>query len=172
MKNSKKILIIAGPNGAGKTTFAAEFLPNEARCPTFINADLIAAELNPLQPDLAAIQAGRLMLKMIHDCVEKEESFAFETTLSGRIYTRMVPLWQKEGYLIKLLFLRLPIPEMAITRVRQRVLEGGHDVPEQTIRRRFHSGWDNFQLVYKDMVDDWKVYDSSGGIPILIEQKD
>ena len=84
----------------------------------------------------------------------------------------MVPLWQKEGYLIKLLFLRLPIPEMAITRVRQRVLEGGHDVPEQTIRRRFHSGWDNFQLVYKDMVDDWKVYDSSGGIPILIEQKD
>ncbi len=172
MKNSKKILIIAGPNGAGKTTFAAEFLPNEARCPTFINADLIAAELNPLQPDLAAIQAGRLMLKMIHDCVEKEESFAFETTLSGRIYTRMIPLWQKEGYLIKLLFLRLPIPEMAITRVRQRVLEGGHDVPEQTIRRRFHSGWDNFQLVYKDMVDDWKVYDSSGGIPILIEQKD
>ncbi len=172
MENSKKILIIAGPNGAGKTTFAAEFLPNEARCPTFINADLIAAELNPLQPDLAAIQAGRLMLKMIHDCVEKEESFAFETTLSGRIYTRMIPLWQKEGYLIKLLFLRLPIPEMAITRVRQRVLEGGHDVPEQTIRRRFHSGWDNFQLVYKDMVDDWKVYDSSGGIPILIKQKD
>ncbi len=101
MKNSKKILIIAGPNGAGKTTFAAEFLPNEARCPTFINADLIAAELNPLQPDLAAIQAGRLMLKMIHDCVEKEESFAFETTLSGRIYTRMIPLCQKEGYLIK-----------------------------------------------------------------------
>ena len=172
MKNSKKILIIAGPNGAGKTTFAAEFLPNEARCPTFINADLIAAELNPLQPDLAAIQAARLMLKMIHDCVEKEESFAFETTLSGRIYTRMIPLWQKEGYLIKLLFLRLPIPEMAIARVRQRVLEGGHDVPEQTIRRRFHSGWDNFQLVYKDMVDDWKVYDSSRGIPILIEQKD
>ena len=81
MKNSKKILIIAGPNGAGKTTFAAEFLPNEARCPTFINADLIAAELNPLQPDLAAIQAGRLMLKMIHDCVEKEESFALRPPL-------------------------------------------------------------------------------------------
>ena len=81
MKNSKKILIIAGPNGAGKTTFAAEFLPNEARCPTFINADLIAAELNPLQPDLAAIQAGRLMLKMIHDCVEKERALPLRPPL-------------------------------------------------------------------------------------------
>lgn len=171
MKGSKKILIIAGPNGAGKTTFAAEFLPNEARCPIFINADLIAAKLNPSQPDLAAIQAGRLMLKMIHDCVEKEEDFAFETTLSGRGYTRLIPLWQKEGYLVKLLFLRLPTPEMAIARVRQRVLEGGHDVPEQTIRRRFDSGWNNFQLIYRGIVDEWVVYDSSGGKPVLIKQR-
>ena len=172
MKGSKKVLIIAGPNGAGKTTFAMEFLPNEAHCPIFINADLIAAGLNPSRPDLAAIQAGRLMLKMIHNCVEKEESFAFETTLSGRGYTRLIPLWQKEGYLIKLLFLRLPTPEMAIARVRQRVSDGGHDVPEQTIRRRFYSGLHNFQLLYKDMADDWEVYDSSGGTPILIERKD
>lgn len=172
MKGSKKILIIGGPNGAGKTTFATEFLPNEADCPTFINADLIAAGLNPFRPDLAAIQAGRLMLKMILDCVEKKESFAFETTLSGRGYARLIPVWQKEGYLIKLLFLRLPTPEMAIARVRQRVLEGGHNVPEKIVRRRFYSGWNNFQLIYRDMVDDWVVYDSSGGKPILIEQKD
>ena len=171
MKGSKKILIIGGPNGAGKTTFAMEFLPNEAHCPIFINADLIAAGLNPFQPDLAAIQAGRLMLKMIRDCVEKEESFAFETTLSGRNYTRLIPLWQKEGYLIKLLFLRLPTPEMAIARVRQRVLEGGHDVPEQTVRRRFHSGLRNFNSIYRDLVDEWVVYENSGNTPVLLSEK-
>lgn len=110
MKGSKKILIIAGPNGAGKTTFATEFLPNEARCPIFINADLIAAKLNPSQPDLAAIQAGRLMLKMIHDCVEKEEDFAFETTLSGRGYTRLIPHLAKRGVSGK-----AALPEIAIT---------------------------------------------------------
>ncbi len=172
MKNSRKVLIIAGPNGAGKTTFATEFLPNEAHCPIFINADLIAAEMNPSRPDLVAVQAGRLMLKMIYDCAEKKEDFAFETTLSGRGFARMIPLWQKEGYLVKLFFLRLPTPEIAIARVRQRVLLGGHDVPEKTIRRRFYSGWRNFQLIYRDMVDDWVVYDSSGGKPVLIEQKD
>ena len=147
MKSSKKALIIAGPNGAGKASFAAEFLPNEAHCPIFINADLIAADLNPARPDLAAVQAGRLMLKMIRDCAEKEESFAFETTLSGYAYARLIPLWQKEGCLVKLFFLRLLTPEMAIARVRQRVIEGGHNVPEQTVRRRFHSGWRNFNSI-------------------------
>ena len=97
MSRPKRIFIIAGPNGAGKTTFATEFLPNEAHCPTFINADLIAAELDPLQPDLAAIQAGRLMLKTIHDCVAKEESFAFETTLSGNGYARLIPPGKKRA---------------------------------------------------------------------------
>ena len=172
MKSSKKVLIIAGPNGAGKTTFATEFLPNEADCPIFINADLIAAKLNPSQPDLAAIQAGRLMLRMIHDCVERKEDFAFETTLSGRGYARLIPVWQEKGYLVKLFFLRLPTPEMAIARVRQRVLEGGHNVPEQTVRRRFDSGWSNFRLIYKNMADDWRMYDCSGGMPVLIKQKD
>ncbi len=172
MKHSREILIIAGPNGAGKTTFATEFLPNEAHCPIFINADLIAAELSPFRPHLAAVQAGRLMIKMIHDCAQKRENFALETTLSGHGYTRLIPVWQKNGYLVKLFFLRLPTPEMAIERVRQRVIEGGHDVPEKTIRRRFYSGRRNFQLIYRDMVDDWVLYDSSGGKPVLREQKD
>ena len=94
---AKRILIIAGPNGAGKTTFAAEFLPNEAECPTFINADLIAAGLNPFQLDQAAFRAGRMMLEMIDACVRKGENFAFETTLSGRGYARMIPRWQEQG---------------------------------------------------------------------------
>ena len=90
MSLSKKILIIAGPNGAGKTTFATEFLPNEADCPTFINADLIAAGLNPFQPELSAFRAGRLMLEMIDDYVSRGESFSFEITLSGRGFARMI----------------------------------------------------------------------------------
>ena len=171
MNESKRIFIIAGPNGAGKTVFATEFLPNEAHCPIFINADLIAAELSPLQPDLAALKAGRLMVKMIHDHIRRAESFAFETTLSGRGYARLIPLWQEKGYLIKLFFLRLPTPEMAMARVRQRVLEGGHNVPEQTVRRRFDSGWNNFNSIYRDIVDEWVIYENSGDSPVLLSEK-
>ena len=167
---NKRILIIAGPNGAGKTVFATDFLPNEANCPTFINADLIAAGLSPFRPDSAGIRAARLMLSMIHEYVEKGESFAFETTLSGRGYARLIPRWQQQGYRIKLFFLRLPTPEMAAARVRQRVAEGGHNVPEPVIRRRFHAGWSNFELIYRDLVDEWALYDSSGDNPILLKE--
>ena len=170
METEKRILIIAGPNGAGKTVFATEFLPNEADCPTFINADLIAAGLSPFRPDIAAVSAGRLMLKMMRDCVNRGESFAFETTLSGRGYVRSIRNWQEQGYRVGLFFLRLRTPEMAIERVRQRVLEGGHDVPEDVIRRRFDAGWHNFQTVYRDLVDDWKIYDYSTGAPVLLAE--
>ena len=108
MAPPKHILIIAGPNGAGKTTFATEFLPNEGDCPTFINADLIAVGLNPFQPERAAVQAGRLMLRMMENYVRRGESFAFETTLNGRGYARMIPKWQAQGYRVRLYFLRLP----------------------------------------------------------------
>lgn len=111
------------------------------------------------------------MLKTIHDCVAKEESFAFETTLSGNGYARLIPLWQEKGYLIKLFFLRLPTPEMAIARVKQRVMEGGHDVSEQTVRRRFRSGWRNFQSIYRYLVDEWVIYENSGHTPVLLEEK-
>ena len=95
MTQPKKILIIAGPNGAGKTTFTREFLIDEAQVPTFINADLIAVGLNPLDPERVAVRAGRLMLRMIHDMVDRGGSFAFETTLSGRGFARMIPEWRE-----------------------------------------------------------------------------
>ena len=167
---NKRILIIAGPNGAGKTVFATDFLPNEANCPTFINADLIAAGLSPFRPDSAGIRAARLMLSMIHEYVEKGESFAFETTLSGRGYARLIPRWQQQSYRIKLFFLRLPTPEMAAARVRQRVAEGGHDVPEPVIRRRFHAGWSNFEFIYQGLVDEWALYDNSGDSPVFLAE--
>ena len=166
----KKILIIAGPNGAGKTTFATEFLPNEADRPYFVNADLIAAGLSPFNPAPLAVQAGKLMVKQIREHAEKGRNFAFETTLSGRRYARWIPEWRHEGYRVKLFFLRLPSPEMAIERVAQRVAEGGHDVPEEAIRRRFHAGWRNFEQVFKKIVDDWAVYDNSGDTPLLVDK--
>lgn len=166
----KKIIIIAGPNGAGKTTFAGEFLPKEAHCPAFVNADLIAAGLAPFDPERAAFRAGRLMLEEIHNHVRRGESFAFETTLSGRGYAGLIPGWRKKGYIVKLFFLRLASPELAVARVRQRVREGGHNIPEPVIRRRFASGLRNFENLYKPLVDEWALYDNSGGEPVLIEE--
>jgi len=166
----KKIIIIAGPNGAGKTTFATEFLPNEAGCPIFINADLIAAGLAPFGPERAAFKAGRLMLNEIHDYALNSDNFAFETTLSGRAYARAIPEWQKLGFCVKLFFLRLQSPELAIFRVRQRVKAGGHNIPEPVIRRRFKMGLNNLEMLYKPLVDEWAVYDNSGEVPELLEE--
>ncbi|MCK5733781.1 MAG: AAA family ATPase, partial [Candidatus Latescibacteria bacterium] len=151
MTPERKIVIIAGPNGAGKTTFAREFLPQEAGCPVFVNADLIAEGLSPFSPEASAIRAGRLMLEEIAAHVRRLESFALQTTLSGRLYARMIPKWQQLGYKVKLIFLSLPDLEMAISRVSLRVAQGGHSVPEPVIRRRFDAGLRNFHDVYKGL---------------------
>lgn len=165
----KRIVIIAGPNGAGKTTFAREFLPNEASCPIFVNADLIAAGLSPFAPDLAAFKAGRLMLETIADHVKRGESFAFETTLSGLTYTQMIPAWRTAGYVVKLIFLSLPDVEIAIERVAARVSQGGHNIPEDVIRRRFVQGIKNFEH-YKLLVNSWQLYDNSDIPAVLLEE--
>ena len=168
--DSRTILIIAGPNGAGKTTFAMEYLPNEANCPIFVNADLIAAGLSPLRPESVTVRAGRLMLAEIREHARRGDSFAFETTLSGRGYARLIPRWRDQGYRVRVVFLRLPTPDLAISRVAERVLHGGHDILESVVVRRFSKGWFNFENVYRDLVDDWKVYDNSGRAPILLAE--
>jgi predicted ABC-type ATPase len=168
--SEKKIVIIAGPNGAGKTTFALEFLPNEAGCPVFVNADLIAAGVSPFQPDTVAFRAGRLMLQEIERHADAGRSFAFETTLSGLTYVRMIERWRAAGYIVKLIFLSLGSPEEAIARVAMRVLQGGHNVPTGTIRRRFSAGVHNFQDVYRHRVDYWRRFDNSGTTPILKDE--
>lgn len=166
---AKKIIIIAGPNGAGKTTFARSFLPAEAQCPRFINADLIAAGLSPFAPEAAALKAGRLMLTEIHEAVAHGESFAFETTLAGLGYVRHIRQWRALGYHVSLVFLSLPDPETAIERVAERVQQGGHNVAEAVIRRRFAAGLRNLALMYKGEVDSWAVYDNSSATPALLE---
>ena len=169
-QSQRRVIIIAGPNGAGKSTFALEFLPNEASCPTFVNADLIAAGLSPFDPPAAAVHAGRLMLDEIRRHARNGESFAFETTLAGRGYARLIPQWQDAGYWVHLTFLKLHGPDLAVERVATRVAQGGHDVPESVARRRFTKGWSNFQNVYRDLVDSWRLYDNSGEQPVLLEE--
>lgn len=168
----KHAIIIAGPNGAGKTTFAREFLPHEAECPTFINADLIAQGLSPFRPEVVAVRAGRLMLEMIADCVRRGESFAIETTLSGRTYAQMIPEWKRAGYLVTIFFLELPSEELAVQRVADRVAQGGHNIPDVVIRRRFTAGKQNFLSLYKPLANAWRHYDNSGEEPVLLSSSE
>lgn len=164
-----RVIILAGPNGAGKTTFAQEYLPNEADCPIFINADLIAAGLAPFSPEAAAIKAGKLMLEEMAIKFQARNSFAIETTLSGKAHAKHIKNWRNAGYLVKLIFLKLDSADYAVKRVAQRVAHGGHQIPENTIRRRFEKGLWNLEHVYKPIVDSWAVYNNSGESAELLE---
>ena len=171
MKNCKKnpnLYIIAGPNGAGKTTFAKEFLPHYADCYEFINADLIAGGLSPFQPDRVAIQAGKLMLEQIHSLSKSEVDFAFETTLSGKTYVRLIRDLKKRGYQIHLCFLWLSNVKLALNRIAERVQKGGHNVPEGVVRRRFGKGIYNLFNIYRPLLDFWILVDNSSPVPDII----
>lgn len=166
----KRVIIIAGPNGAGKTTFAREYLPNEAQCSVFLNADVIAEELSPGSPESAAIRAGRIMLRRIEEHASRGDTFAFETTLAGRGWMPMIRKWHADGYRIILFFLSLPDAEESIRRVALRVLQGGHNIPEDVIRRRFGAGLQNFHDAYKHEVDAWRLYNNAGMRPVLLAE--
>jgi predicted ABC-type ATPase len=165
-----RCIVIAGPNGAGKTTFAREFLPKDAGIVHFVNADLIAAGLSPLRPELAAITGGRLLLAELDKLSAAKIDFAFETTLSGLSYLRRMQKWKKAGYRIEICFLRLHSVRLAVQRVSLRVKQGGHNVPRADVLRRFERGWINFKRDYRPLADSWTIYDNSGVAPVLIEQ--
>jgi predicted ABC-type ATPase len=161
------LYVIAGPNGAGKTTFAREFLPHFARCPEFVNADLIATGLSPFAPRTAAIEAGRTVLRRIHELARRRLSFGFETTLSGKNYLNLLRGLKADGYRIHLFYLWLPGVGLAIRRVQDRVKAGGHSVPEEDIRRRFYRGLMNLK-VYRKLLDSWVLFDNSGVKPRVV----
>ena len=165
-----KCYIIAGANGAGKTTFAKTFLPSEGECLSFVNADLIAAGLSPFQPESVAFEAGRLLLKKIDNLILKKESFAFETTLSGRNYLNRIKKWREAGYEVILYYLKLHNEKIAIERVSLRVSEGGHNISEKIIRRRYQKGLRNLPL-YQEVVNSWVVFDNSGETPFILKEK-
>ena len=167
----KNVYIIAGPNGSGKTTFAKKFLPDYVNCPNFVNADLIAQGLAPFDPRTAAIKAGKLVLQQIHEFAARGVDFAFETTLSGKTYLGLLKQLREKGYARHLFFLWVPSPELAIARIKDRVKEGGHDVPDEDVRRRFSRGIHNFFKLYETLFDSWTVFDNSGTKPILIAKR-
>ena len=168
---SQQIIIIAGPNGAGKTTFAMRYLPAHAEGMAYVNADLIAAALAPMDPVRANVRAGRLLLAELNRLTAARQSFAFETTLAGRAYLRRIVQWRELGYRVTLLFLWLPTDDEAVERVRQRVAKGGHHVPDQDVRRRFTAGLANFATAYAGAVDDWALFDNRGSTPVLLDQR-
>ena len=163
-----ELYIIAGPNGAGKTTFAREFLPKYADCKNFVNADLIAQGMAPFSPETAALRAGRTMLEEIRSFAKRRVSFAFETTLSGRSYLTLLRKLKSEGYEVHLFFLWLKSADLALSRVKERVSRGGHDVPEAVIRRRFDRSMGNFLLHYRSLAKVWTLFDNSGETPNVI----
>lgn len=165
-----RCIIIAGPNGAGKTTFAREYLLREVGVIHFVNADLIASGLSPLRPELAARQAGRLVLIELSRLANARKSFAFESTLSGRTYFRLLSRWKTAGYRIEIVFLSLPSVQLALQRIAARVRQGGHDVARADVLRRFQRSWSNFQRLYRPLAEKWSIYDNSGNAPRLIEE--
>ena len=168
-KRRPRCIVIAGPNGAGKTTFARRYLPEDVGVFHFVNADLIASGLSPLDPGLAAVRAGRLVLREIDRLASERLDFAFETTFSGVGYARRIRMWKRAGYRIEIVYLRLESSRLALRRITARVREGGHDVPRSDVVRRFARGWANFERVYRPLADVWTVYDNSGRDPQLLE---
>ena len=160
--------IIAGPNGAGKTTFARKFLPRYAQCREFLNADLMAAGISPLSPDTAAMAAGRVLLERMDELVQGGKDFGFETTLAGKTYRPILQDMKDRGYVLHLFYLWLPDVDLALSRVARRVQQGGHDVPESAVRRRFDLGLHNLFHLYLPLFDSWLLFNNSTIEPRIV----
>ena len=164
-----QVVIIAGPNGAGKSTLAPFLLRDRLGLLEYVNADTIAQGLSAFQSEQVAFEAGRVMLNRLRDLVDQQASFAFESTLASRSYAPWLNRLCRKGYRFHLSFLWLRNPDLAVERVRERVAAGGHDVPEDVIRRRYRGGIRNFFALYQPLTTTWGVYNnSSSQEPLLI----
>lgn len=169
--NQPQIFVIAGPNGSGKTTSAKTLLPEMLKCYEYVNADAVAAALSPFNPDNVAMRAGRLMLERIQYLAEQQVNFAFETTLASRTFINFLTKCKGKGYQINIIYLWLQSPEIAITRVKDRVEHGGHDIPKDVIIRRYHRSIKNFITGYIVIADNWFLFDNSGKHSDLVAEK-
>lgn len=156
-----QLYIIAGCNGAGKTTASYTILPDILACHTFVNADIIAAEISPGHPESVALEAGREMLNNIQLLVKEKVDFAFETTLATKSYTSLIKNVKKEGYTVTLLYFWLDSPDLAKRRVLKRVQEGGHNIPPEVIERRYYRGIENLQNLYIPICTNWMIINST-----------
>jgi len=168
---SKDLYIIAGCNGVGKTTASFTILPDILNCKEFVNADEIAKGLSPFQPEKVSIEAGRIMLERINDLLNSQENFAFETTLATKSYRSKIFLARTKGYNVTLLFFWLRNVDLAIERVRTRVIEGGHHIETDVIRRRYKNGIKNLFEIYLPIADEIMIFDNSEGKHDLIAEK-
>lgn len=157
----KMLYIIGGCNGAGKTTASFTVLPDILDCREFVNADEIAHGLSPFNPASVSIEAGRLMIQRINELLNRDATFAIETTLATKSYFNLVRQAQKRGYTVMLVFFWLRSAELALHRVAERVSGGGHDIPAPTTRRRYVAGINNLFKIYMPEVDCWVIYDNS-----------
>ena len=167
----KDLYIIAGCNGAGKTTASFTMLPEILNCKEFVNADEIAKGLSPFQPEKVSIDAGRIMLERINDLLNSQENFAFETTLATKSYRSKIFLAREKGYNVTLLFFWLRNADLAIERVRTRVIEGGRHIETEVIRRRYKNGIKNLFEIYLPIADEIMIFDNSEGKHDLIAEK-
>lgn len=157
----KKLYIISGCNGAGKTTASYTILPEMLDCREFVNADEIARGISPFQPEKVAIHAGKIMLSRIHELLGKKSDFAFETTLASKSYAKLIIEAQKNGYFVTLVYFWLNSPDLAVERVKSRVKDGGHNVPEDVVYRRYQAGIRNLSNIYIPISDYWIIIDNS-----------
>ena len=168
---NKNLYIIAGCNGAGKTTASFTILPEILDCKEFVNADEIAKGLSPFQPEKVAVESGRIMISRINDLLKEGMSFAFETTLASKSYKNKIELAKSKGYSVTLLFFWLQTIELAKNRVATRVLEGGHNIPNNVIERRYVNGVKNLFSIYLPIIDDVMIFDNSQTKSQLIASK-
>lgn len=161
MNTHPELLIIAGPNGAGKSTLAPSLIRDFLNIKEFVNADVIAQGLAAFDVESVAVEAGRIMLTRLRDMASNRKSFAFETTLAARSYATWIEELKKEGYRFHLIFLWLPSSEFATERVAERVTAGGHNIPQETVKRRYTAGLRNFFALYQPLADMWRLYDNS-----------
>lgn len=166
----KTLYLLAGCNGAGKTTAAYALLPDLLDCREFVNADEIARGLSPFQPETVSIQAGRLMLSRLRELLAAGETFALETTLATRHYLQFIAEARARGYEVRLYFFWLNSADLAVERVAVRVSEGGHNIPEMVIRRRYVGGLQQFFNAYCTAVDHWLFVDNSNGAAHVIAE--
>ncbi|MEL6928198.1 MAG: zeta toxin family protein [Cyanobacteria bacterium J06600_6] len=156
-----EIFVFGGSNGSGKSTIATRFLSSINPSPEFVNADIIAAQLNPDDVDAVAIKASRIMLDRLKVLTNQKVDFAFETTLAARSFARFLRECKEKGYTVNLIYVWLNSPELAISRVAKRVASGGHDIPTDIITRRYQRGLNNLIELYLPLADRWIVYDNS-----------
>lgn len=165
-----RVIIIAGPYGAGKTTFARQYLPNEGKCKTFLNADLIAEGISPFDPAAKMSKAVKILLNEIELNLERRDSFALESTLSSKTYINLIPQWRGRGFEVEIIFLHLPSVALSIARTQNReALGGGPPVLQPLVERRFERGWHKFNTYYKSLVDRWQLFDTGSEVPRVVD---